>query len=355
MTDSLTKRTFFSWTSSVSTTHMWLIGLGTGCFILVLLTAIFAGIVLTDQKGDTFTNVQTLSAGDTTCGPVPSVCYAQQLVTLQGGETTCNEYPLPAGTPCSDACVSSGTCTGPAPFDDRNGRAYCNATNYTYCKGACATFLDCDPLIPSFVPGLSEGVGDVCWGGSCLFTIDWQDDGPNVVDIVVFDGLETCELDYLWFGTGDRALRCSVILSNYPNQTQRDCLEWMAIDDPCDEIFTCLYQYRCARTYNFGSAGEVSITESPLNGGPPNIINVTMTKTQVLVTTGGTRIVNRAHKIGGMKRDLSKLQEIEVINEMKTQGAIVIDIPPSLAHRYKDVTTLKQAKNVLYGRDSKTR
>lgn len=240
------------------------LGLAT-VLITLILVSVLLNRELTGVGNSGVTNSQATSSSNPAYGPDRPCEWTQEL-TLNGdaNRKTIQRYPKPRGTACSDECVTEGTCSGDdymdnGPDGSNDMRPFCNATDFSKCKGTCSVWQDCP--IPSFIYGADNFLITMCYGGGCLTqTVLYFSGIPStpitpLVPTFTYDG-------YNAMGPESAICRYS-LLDNVPEfPTTKRCLDTYYISVLSPSMLICGYTHKCNRP-NFlgiGSDGGISIT-----------------------------------------------------------------------------------------------
>lgn len=259
--------------NGIQTCSSWLQIIGLALMLVTLgLVSLLVNRDLNGAGNGGVTSSEFLQSSNPTVGP-DRPCEWVEKVTLNGNSarTSFQRYPKPRGTACADECVSEGTCSGDDYMDDgpdgsNDLRPFCNATDFSKCKGTCQVYTDCP--IPALIYGTDSMVMTMCYGGTCLSQA-----------LLYYSGIPTTPITPLkptffydgYYAMGSESAICRyVLLDNTPeNPTSKRCLDTFYLSETISPyLFLCGYTYKCNRP-NFlgiGSDGAIQITDT---GGHP--------------------------------------------------------------------------------------
>lgn len=237
----------------------------------VITLALVAVVLNRDLNGSGnagVTSSEFLATSSPTFGP-DRPCEWTEKVTLNGNtnRVSIQRYPKPRGTACSDECVSEGFCSGDDYMDDgpdgsNDLRPFCNATDFTKCRGTCQVYSDCP--VPAIIYGTDAMLLPSCFGGTCMTLAAVYYSGITTTPITplkptfIYDG---------YYAMGSESAICRyILLDNTPeNPTTKRCLDTFYLSEVNPPyLFLCGYTHKCNRP-NFlglGSDGLIQITET---------------------------------------------------------------------------------------------
>jgi hypothetical protein len=209
-----------------------------------------------DKAKDSVVTTTVYANTSTVCGTANG-CYSCIKRTLTDGSTDIVRNARPAGTVCSDVCVSSGTCTGFDPLDDNRRSSYCNATSYAACRGSCSTFADC--ILPAWMGSMSTSGFAVCIDGSCLSSILFIDNVGNPPPTVLYPYFTDDDPR-----AGPDAEICRwIIQDGLDVSNSKNCLDYdvFGYTSGSNNYYGCNYMHQCARPNFWGTdAPPFSVT-----------------------------------------------------------------------------------------------